>query len=211
MTFVKVCGMTRKEDVTAAVNLGASALGFILVAASPRSISIEEAVSLAKGISPFILRTAVLRNPSMDEIRAVEQCGVFDCIQFHGSEDPTFMAKSSLQTIKAFSVVEEADLEETRRYGDADFFLFDSKKRTYGTGRTFDHSLLHEWTFSRPFFLAGGLGPENLREALEHVRPFGVDLNSGVESTPGVKDRNKIAAAMTVIREFDDFERRQHP
>ena len=88
--------------------------------------------------------------------------------------------------------------------------LLDSKKANLEKGSTFDHSLLQWRTFSRPFFLAGGLGPSNLREALEKVRPFGVDLNSGVESAPGIKNRARLAAALEAVREFDRFERRRH-
>jgi phosphoribosylanthranilate isomerase len=209
MTFVKLCGITRREDADAAVELGCDALGFILVPESPRALSLEEAAALAELVPEPVRRVAVMKNPSVAEVEAVEGCGAFDCIQLHGSEPPDMLRGRSLDVIKAFSVSGEADLERTADYGDAAFFLFDSKKRTLGKGEAFDHALLQGRTFFKPFLLAGGLGPFNLRDALKQVRPFGVDLNSGVESAPGVKDRVQLAVAVATVRNFDYSERRE--
>ena len=210
MTYVKICGMTRREDVERAVELGASALGFILVPGSPRRLSLEAAAELASAVPPPVCRVAVMMDPGPDEVLKVERCGAFDTIQFHGSEDPSLLSGRSLGTIKAFSVETGEDLEKTGRYGHAGLFLLDSRKKTYTAGEPFDHSLLAGRTFARPFLLAGGLGPENLTFALEAVRPFGVDLNSGVESAPGVKDSGKMASALAAVKEFDHSERRNH-
>ena len=211
MTYVKLCGMTRGEDVAAAVFLGVSALGFILVPGSPRALSLEEAEKLAEEVPPPVSRVAVVRDPSSEYAARVAECGAFDCIQFHGSEDPAMLSRCRIRTVKAFSVAGKEDLDLPLLYGDAGVFLFDGRKTPAGTGRAFDHSLLRGRIFSRPFFLAGGLGPENLAEALGNVRPFGVDLNSGVESAPGVKDLNRLESALQAVRKFDDFERRQRP
>lgn len=210
MTYVKICGMTRREDVERAVELGASALGFILVPGSPRRLSLEAAAELASAVPPPVCRVAVMMDPGPGEVLKVERCGAFDTIQFHGSEDPSLLSGRTLGTIKAFSVETGEDLEKTGRYGHAGLFLLDSRKKTYTAGEAFDHSLLAGRTFARPFLLAGGLGPENLPFALEAVRPFGVDLNSGVESAPGVKDSGKMASALAAVKEFDHSERRNH-
>ncbi|NLB82634.1 MAG: phosphoribosylanthranilate isomerase [Synergistaceae bacterium] len=210
MTFVKVCGITREEDMADAVEFGVSVLGFILVPGSPRTLSLEKAAFLGKLVPPPVCRVAVMKNPSVDEIARVERSGAFDCIQFHGSEEPVLLRNCSLRTIKAFSIEGVGDLERASAYEGGNMLLLDSKKMNLEKGHTFDHSLLKKRAFRRPFFLAGGLGPSNLREALEKARPFGVDLNSGVESAPGIKDRTQLAAALEAVREFDDFERRRH-
>ncbi len=211
MTFVKVCGITREEDMADAVEFGVSALGFILAPGSPRTLSLEKAAFLGKLVPPPVCRVAVMKNPSMDEIARVGRSGAFDCIQFHGSEEPALLMKGcSLRTIKAFSVEGEDDLERASAYEGGDMLLLDSKKINLEKGSTFNHSLLKTKAFRRPFFLAGGLGPSNLGEALATARPFGVDLNSGVESAPGIKDRTRLAAALEAVREFDQFERRRH-
>jgi phosphoribosylanthranilate isomerase len=210
MTFVKVCGMTRREDVEAAVELGVDALGFILVPASPRFLPTEEAAELARTVPEGVRRVAVMMNPSCVEVEAVAQTGAFDCIQFHGAETPEMVRGCRLETIKAFAVAEEGDLERSADYAAASFFLFDSKKRSFGTGVAFDHSLLCGRTFAKPFLLAGGLRHDTLRGALEQVRPFGIDLNSGVEDAPGVKNRVKLAVAVATVRDFDTSERREH-
>lgn len=210
MTFVKVCGITREEDVAAAVELGVSALGFLLAPGSPRTLSLEKAAFLGKLVPPPACRVAVMKDPDEEEIARAVGSGAFDCIQFHGSEEPDLLRGCSLRTIKAFSVEGEDDLDRASAYEGGEMLLLDSRKINLEKGRTFDHSLLQGRTFSRPFFLAGGLGPSNLREALEKVRPFGVDLNSGVESVPGIKNRARLAAALEAVREFDRFERRRH-
>ena len=210
MTFVKLCGITREEDIAAAAEVGVSALGFLLVPGSPRTLPLEEAARLGRLAPPPLLRVAVMKDPKGDEVARVEECGAFDCIQFHGSEEPSLLKECSLRTMKAFGVEGEGDLERAFRYAGGDMLLLDSRKVNFEKGRTFDHSLLKTRVFRRPFFLAGGLGPLNLREALEATHPFGVDLNSGVESAPGIKDRTQLAAALEAVREFDSFERRLH-
>jgi phosphoribosylanthranilate isomerase len=200
MTYVKICGMTRREDVERAVELGVSALGFILVPGSPRRLSLEAAAELASAVPPPVFRVAVMMDPGPGELLEVERCGAFDTIQFHGSEDPSLLSGRSLGTIK----------EKTGRYCHAGLFLLDSRKKNLAAGKPFDHSLLAGKILARPFLLAGGLGPENLAPALSTVRPFGVDLNSGVESAPGVKDRDKMAAALAAVKQFDRSERRDH-
>ncbi len=207
MTFIKVCGVTRRQDVDAAAGLGLDALGFILVEGSPRRIPLEEAVSLAGRVPASVRRVAVMMNPSEEELAEAAACGAFDLLQLHGEETPEMVEGAGLDVIKALSVSGPADLERAKEYGAARYLLFDSRKKDMARGSSFDHALLSGSTFSRPFILAGGLGPDNLRDALALVHPFGVDLNSGVEESPGVKDIGRLKKAVAVVRGFDAAER----
>lgn len=207
MTFIKVCGVTRRQDVDAAAGLGVDALGFILVEGSPRLVPLERAVSLAESVPAGIHRVAVMMNPSPGELAEAAACGAFDLLQLHGEETPEMVEGAGIDVIKALSVSGPADLERAAAYGAARYFLFDSRKREMAKGSAFDHALLSGRTFARPFILAGGLGPDNLRDAIALVRPFGVDLNSGVEDSPGVKDIGRLEKAVAVVRGFDETER----
>lgn len=202
MTRVKVCGLTRECDVRTAAALGADALGFIL-APSPRRVTLERAASLVRGLAPFVSRVAVLSDPTEAELREVIESRLFDCLQFHGREEPGRLAGLPLKTVKAFGVSRGEDLDRAETYAEvSDYFLFDTKAggASGGTGQAFDWSLLSERRFSRPFILAGGLGPENLSRALEKVRPAAVDLNSRIESAAGVKDPVLMARAILAAK-----------
>lgn len=209
MTRVKVCGLTRESDVRTAADLGADALGFIL-ARSPRRVTLDRAANLIRGLSPFVTRVAVLSDPTKGELREIVESRLFDCLQFHGREEPGLLAEVPLKTIKAFGVSCREDLDRTEPYAEtADFFLFDTKtgNASGGTGQAFDWSVLAGRPFPRPFILAGGLGPENLKEALEKVHPAAVDLNSRLETAPGVKDPVLMARAILAVKksERDDL------
>lgn len=202
MTRVKVCGLTRECDVRTATALGADALGFIL-APSPRRVTLERAASLLRGLDPFVSRVAVLSDPTEAELREVIESRLFDYLQFHGREEPGRLARLPLKTVKAFGISRGEDLDRAETYAEvADYFLFDTKAggASGGTGQAFDWSLLSKRRFSRPFILAGGLGPENLSRALEKVRPSAVDLNSRIESAAGVKDPVLMARAILAAK-----------
>jgi phosphoribosylanthranilate isomerase len=202
MTRVKVCGLTRESDVRAAVSLGVDALGFIL-APSRRQVTLEQVATLTRGLPPFVSVVGVVADPTGGKLQETVRSRLFDCIQFHGNEQPSILAGLPLKTIKAFGISSREDLDGTKAYGEAaDFFLFDTKTGgiSGGTGRTFDWSVLAEARFSRPFILAGGLGPENVREALGQVRPSAVDLNSRIEAAPGIKDHGLMARAILAVK-----------
>ncbi|MFA0888712.1 MAG: phosphoribosylanthranilate isomerase [Synergistales bacterium] len=202
MTRVKVCGLTRECDVRAALSLGADALGFIL-APSRRRVTLERAASLVRGLPPFVSVVGVLSDPTVETLQETVRSRLFDCLQFHGSERPSILAGLPLKTIKAFGISSGEDLNGTMPYGNvADYFLFDTKAdgASGGTGRTFDWSVLAKIRPDRPFILAGGLGPENIREALDRVRPSAVDLNSRIEAAPGVKDPDLMARAILAVK-----------
>lgn len=204
MTRIKVCGMTRREDVEVAVALGVNALGFIL-AKSPRRVSLQKVAELTEGLPPFVSTVAVVMNPTKDELIDVVAGGLFSHIQFHGQEDPRMLTGLPVKTVKAFGIAGREDLEQVEAYGMADCFLFDARvgSASGGTGQSFDWSLLKGFVGDKPFILAGGLGPENVAEAIRASRPVAVDLNSRIESEPGKKDPGRMRQAVQRIREAD--------
>jgi phosphoribosylanthranilate isomerase len=201
MTRVKVCGLTRREDVETALELGVDALGFILVE-SPRKVTLEQVAGLTAGIVPFVSTVAVVKDPSEEELKDIVGSGLFSHVQFHGHEDPALMKGLGVRTIKAFGISGPEDLKGIAAYGESDFFLFDARvgAASGGTGRTFDWSLLEGVGIEKPFILAGGLGPENVAEAIRGCRPAAVDLNSRLETAPGVKDPERMGRAVRKIR-----------
>ncbi|QVL35629.1 phosphoribosylanthranilate isomerase [Aminirod propionatiphilus] len=202
MTRVKLCGLTRPEDVRAAVELGFDALGFILVPTSPRRVTFEAVAALRPLVPPFVAVVAVVAGAAEEELDRLVASRLFDAVQFHGGETPDLVASVPVRRIVALSVAERGDLDRARDYGGvADAFLLDTKwgGKRGGTGRSFDWNVLRGFDFGRPIVLAGGLGPENLKRAVEAVGPDAVDLNSRLESAPGVKDRRLMEEAMRVL------------
>jgi len=189
---VKICGLTREHDIEAAIASGADMLGFIVHAKSPRSLSIREAARLslpAKGIIPRVAVTVTEMEP--------------DYIQFHGDEPPELLARVSryydVKTIKALPVSSKNDIIAAMAFsGFADLILFDAKPPSGsdirgGHGMTFDWNILKGAALPKNWLLAGGLNPDNAREALNSGAPI-LDVSSGVESAPGVKDHQTLAA-----------------
>lgn len=199
---IKICGLTRRRDVTTAVDLGVDALGFILTE-SPRQVSLECAARLVEDIPPFVSRVAVVMNPEQERLSEIVSSRLFSHIQFHGQENPTMLIDLPIKTIKTFSVETEADLREIDKYQGADYFLFDTRirKARGGTGKTFDWTLIKKITGKKPFILAGGLGPENVLQAIRSCNPAAVDLNSRLESEPGKKDPARMRQAVLMVRE----------
>lgn len=202
---IKVCGLTRKKDVDYCCKLGVNALGFIL-AESPRQIKLKRVERLVEGIPPFISRVAVVVNPSQAEINRIIASAFFDYVQFHGEEEPEVIAKVPTKTIKAINI--GSDLNQAQKkinnYQTADYYLFDTRSgsKKGGTGRTFDWDLLDRLEFKKQFILAGGLGFDNIESALSKVEMSGVDLNSRVESLPGIKSHDLINKTINKIRHF---------
>lgn len=187
MTRAKICGLTRVADVQAAVSAGADLLGFVL-ADSSRKIDLSTLAELTAEVPPPVCRVAVFVNPKTDQVRAALKH--VDRVQLHGSESPEFCALFPGRVIKALALRSPADLERVGAYaGSVTAFLFDtySPHAAGGTGEAFNWDWLRGKRFPRPFFLAGGLRPENVAAAVERVRPWGVDVSSGVEVAPGVK------------------------
>jgi phosphoribosylanthranilate isomerase len=193
---VKICGITNLRDGMAAAEAGADALGLMFYDQSPRHISVEAASGLASQLPQFVLRVGVFVNAPEDlVIRAIRECGL-NLLQFHGDESPGYCLQFGLMSMKAFRVQDAASLQAVRNYH-TDAWLLDaySPGKLGGTGETFNWDLaLEAQAWGRPIFLAGGLTPENVAEAVRRARPYGVDVSGGVEAAPGKKDHAKVRA-----------------
>lgn len=199
---VKICGLTRVSDARAAAEAGADLVGLMFYARSPRHVSLAQAAELARALPPPILRVGVFVNPSPEEVRAAIRAGGLTMLQFHGEEAPEFCAQFGLMTMKAFRVRDAASLSRLGRYA-TDAWLLDawSPAAPGGTGERFDWELATAARAQgRPIFLAGGLTPDNVAEAVRQVRPYGVDVSSGVESAPGVKDAARMRAFIAAAK-----------
>jgi phosphoribosylanthranilate isomerase len=193
---IKICGITKAADAVAAVDAGAHAVGFMFFEGSRRNISHEGAREIIRDLPPFVSKVGVFVNAARDDVkRAIEQTGI-DTLQFHGEEPPEACRGFGLKTVKAFRVQGKDMLAIMPRY-DVDAWLLDSfvTGARGGTGVTFNWDLaVHARSLGTPIMLAGGLSPENVKQAIEHVQPYAVDVSSGVESAPGKKDPALIAA-----------------
>lgn len=191
MTKIKICGITRLEDAQLCAGLGADFLGFIFVPSSPRYIEPEKAAEITSSVKgpKFV---GVFRDESLDTIHRITHRAGLDIIQFHGTESDDDIHTLGLPSVKAIRVGET--LPDTNSHPSADWLLFDTfdARRDGGTGRSFDWSLLAIYPRTKPFFLAGGLGPDNIAAAISLVRPDAIDVSSGVESAPGVKDPDRL-------------------
>jgi phosphoribosylanthranilate isomerase len=193
---VKICGITNVEDGLAAISAGADALGFVFYDASPRKVTIEAAGGIIRHLPALILKAGVFVNAPPEVVfRAIAECGL-NMLQFHGEEPPEFCLQFGLMSMKAFRIRDAASLSALKQYP-TDAWLLDaySPDKPGGTGEQFNWDLaLEARQWGRPIFLAGGLTPENVAAAVLRVKPFGVDVSSGVEAAPGRKDHAKVRA-----------------
>lgn len=194
-TRIKICGMRRKEDIEAAGACRPDYIGFILSPGYRRSVTPQEAERLADMLAPGILKVGVFVNETIEGVIAA--AGFLDQIQLHGTEDNTYIkelrAKTAKPVIQAFRIRCADDLKRAME-SEADYLLLDNGT---GTGEAFDWSLIRE--MDRPWILAGGLGPDNVEEAVRRFRPYAVDLSSGAE-TGGWKDPVKMAKCVEAVR-----------
>ena len=193
---MKICGVTSETDALAAADAGADAIGLMFYEGSPRCVSIEQAKVISAALPPRIIRVGVFVNAEEALItRAIAEC-TLNILQFHGAETPEDCGRFPVMALKAFRVAGPETLEEMQQFS-TDGFLLDAfvKKALGGTGETFSWELaVRAKEFGRPIFLAGGLTPKNVAEAVREVEPFAVDVSSGVESEPGKKDPSKVQA-----------------
>lgn len=194
-TRIKICGMRRKEDIEAAGACRPDYVGFILSPGFRRSVTLQEAELLADMLAPGILKVGVFVNETIESV--IEAAGFLDQIQLHGAEDNAYIKELRTQTakpvIQAFRIRSADDLKRAME-SEADYLLLDNGT---GTGEAFDWSLIRE--MDRPWILAGGLGPDNVAEAVRRFRPYAVDLSSGAE-TDGWKDPVKMAQCVEAVR-----------
>ena len=195
-TIVKICGITSPADALAAAAAGADALGLMFYEASPRHVSLKAAAEIARELPPFIIKVGVFVNaPEETVLRAIGECGL-NIAQFHGNESPEFCQQFPVMTIKAFRIRDAESLRPLPEYS-TDAWLLDAfvPDKPGGTGAQFNWDLAIEARkLGRPIFLAGGLTPENVADAVRRVQPYAVDVSSGVESAPGKKDHAKVRA-----------------
>jgi len=193
---VKICGITNVADGLAATEAGADILGFVFHPASPRFVSVEVAARIIRELPAFVVKAGVFVDaPAELVIRAIGDCSL-NLLQFHGREAPDYCAQFGLMCMKAFRVKDARSLEGLVEY-QTEAWLLDAyaPDKEGGTGETFNWDLAREaQKFGRPIFLAGGLTCANVAAAVARVRPYGVDVSSGVEASPGHKDHDKVRA-----------------
>lgn len=203
-TRAKICGITRVEDALAAAEAGADAIGLVF-AASPRRVDLARARAIRAALPPFVSTVALFVNPSREEVGAVLDQVAPDWLQFHGEEPPDFCAGFDRPYYKAARVRPDSDLlQYAALYADARALLLDawSPDAHGGTGHRFDWGLIPAG-LPKPVILAGGLDAGNVAQAIRAVRPWAVDVSSGVEAAKGIKDAAKIAAFMKEVRIAD--------
>jgi len=201
-TRIKICGITRFEDALAACDAGADAIGLVFHPASPRAISAEAARTLVMGLPPLITVVGLFLDAQADVVRSVLERVPLGLLQFHGNESADYCERFPLRYIKAVAMGGEADpIAYAASHPAAAGFLLDSHGagEQGGSGKAFDWDRIPKH-FGRPLILAGGLGPGNVAEAVSQYHPYGVDVSSGLESAPGVKDVQRIKAFMREVQ-----------
>jgi phosphoribosylanthranilate isomerase len=205
VTKVKICGITRPEDAEAAVSLGAWAIGFVLWPESKRHADPAVAAGISHALQRKVERVGVFVNQPLDEIeRLVDQLGL-SYVQLHGDEGPSFCAavaqRSGARVIKALRISHSADLRDLDRYH-TDLHLLDTavKGLRGGSGQTWDWGLVAQRRSRIPFILSGGLTPKNVAAGIAATRPWAVDVASGVEASPGVKDPEKLRGFFEAVK-----------
>jgi phosphoribosylanthranilate isomerase len=204
-TRIKICGITRPEDAQAAVANGVDAIGLVFYGKSPRAVTVEQAQRIVAVVPPFVSVVALFVDELADEITRILDSVQIDLIQFHGDEAPAFCQQFGRPWVKALRVRPDTNLEETcQTYQNARGVLLDSWQEGVpgGTGRVFDWQLASN-ELPLPVVLAGGLHADNVGSAIARVQPAAVDVSSGVEQSPGIKDAGKIRRFVAAVRVAD--------
>jgi phosphoribosylanthranilate isomerase len=213
-TRVKICGITRVEDVVAATRAGADAIGLVFWSGTPRCVSFDLARAIVRSVPPFVTVVGLFVDPAPEAVRAALDAVAIDLLQFHGGEPADLCASFGRPYIKSVPVKPGVDLVQyAARYGDAQGLLFDAFEPgglPGGTGKTFDWNELPN-ALQRPLILSGGLTPQNVGAAIRSARPWAVDVSSGVEVSgddgrprKGIKSAAKIAAFIREVRNADE-------
>lgn len=195
-TRIKICGLTRPDDAFAAAQLGVDAIGLVFYQRSPRWVSPARAREVVRALPPFVTVVGLFLDAAQEFVQEVLASLSLDLLQFHGSESPEFCARFHRPYIKTLPMGAGIDpLAYAREYPDAGGFLLDSNRpgQAGGSGRTFDWARVPQ-ALVRPILLAGGLGVDNVAQAIVATRPWGVDVSSGVETAPGIKDPGLMQA-----------------
>ena len=204
--FIKICGITNLEDARLAVSYGANALGFMMYEKSPRKIAKEEVLEIIKELPEEVIPVMVFVNPTSIYVESCLEVSSRLIPQFHGNETPEFCSSFGRDFLKAMRVSGKEDLRTIfESYSKAWMLLLDSyqKNNFGGTGKTFEWQNLKGKELNKPYLLAGGLNPENVEKALSLVPCAGIDVSSGVESSPGKKDSKKVKKFIRTARNFN--------
>ena len=223
MTKIKICGITNKRDAIAAAGLSIDMMGFVFYNGSKRYVEPKIVRDIANELPPFIAKVGVFVNLDKNKVLEIAEECALDMLQFHGDETPDYCAgfsaakiggslpdrqagafggKGPYKIMKAFRIKDGGSLKGINDY-DVDFYMLDaySEKSKGGTGKSFDWKIIESFEFLKPVILSGGLTPDNVRDAIEKLSPYGVDVSSGVEASPGKKD-------ITLMKKFVENVRR---
>ncbi len=202
MAKVKICGITRIDDALLACEYGASMIGMIFYDKSPRYIANIDASEIVRQLPENILSVGVFVNPGVEEIRSTLETTGVKAAQIHGEFDRDKICKLNIPIIRAFGIDEKSDFNSIKN-DESDYLLLDNKGiESYGgTGKTFDWELIPKDLRNERLILAGGLNIENVSEAISSVKPAFVDISSGVESSPGIKDKTKLKNLLDAVKD----------
>jgi phosphoribosylanthranilate isomerase len=203
-TRIKFCGITRLEDLQIAVDLGVDAIGLVLCPASPRAINVQQACALIDRCGPFITRVGLFMNQDAGTISTLINEVPVDMLQFHGDESEKFCCSFGLPYLKSVAMGGERPAVSKLDYASASALLLDSNElgQPGGSGKQFDWQNIP--ALDRPIILAGGLDPSNVSDAIKQVRPYAVDVSSGIESAKGIKEFNKMKQFVSSVRDADE-------
>ncbi|MFQ5449042.1 MAG: phosphoribosylanthranilate isomerase [Nitrospinaceae bacterium] len=205
MVKVKICGMTNAQDLRMAVEEGADAVGFIFYRKSPRFVAIRTVKEMMSLLPPFVEAVGVFVDESADRVNRIAESCKLDIVQLHGNESPGYCKKIRRRVVKAVRVRDEKSFALLSAYQVSGFLLDTySEGNQGGTGRTFDWNLVHRGKKYGPVILAGGLNSDNVSLAVSRVKPYGVDVCSGVEKSPGIKDPEKVRAFIQAAKGIQD-------
>ena len=204
-TRIKICGLTREADIDEAIAAGADALGFVLYARSPRHVSAQRAAQLIAPLPPFVTPVLLLVNPSLDDVREATELAPRALLQFHGDETPEQCAAAGRPFMRVARMTPQLDLLDfAARFSNAQALLLDAHVETYGgAGKVFDWSLIPP-SVPLPVVLSGGLNPANVTDGVLRVRPWAVDVSSGVEVSKGVKSGPLMRRFCKAVRDADE-------
>jgi len=203
--LVKICGITRMEDADAAVAAGASALGFVFWSKSPRFIDPYRARAIAATLPPFVVPVGVFVNQPAEYVKGVAALVRLGGVQLHGDEDVLYGASIPYPLIRSVAIDQHTDLTRIDMWPRPTMLLLDVHDPVSrgGTGRTIDWAIAAPIAAKRRALLAGGLTPDNVAEAVARVRPFGIDVSSGVEASPGIKDPARLRALFEAVHGYN--------
>ncbi len=203
-TRIKFCGITRAEDLKVAVDLGVDAIGLVFCPASPRAINVQQACMLIDRCGPFITSVGLFMNQDAGTINSLIEQVPVDMLQFHGDESEQFCASFGVPYLKSVAMGGNGQAISESDYASASAILLDSNElgQPGGSGKQFDWKNIPD--LKRPIILAGGLDPNNVSDAVKQVRPYAVDVSSGIESAKGIKEFNKMKDFVRSVRDADE-------